>query len=235
MIVRADESSLLLITQPDHAALAARLMTHWVAGGLPQAPRRSSILHAIREHDNGWQEIDLRPLVSEAGQILDFVSAPIEVRQGIWPRGVGRLTTDPFAAALVAEHAIQIYSRFQSDAAWAGFFSTMAQLRDTHARTAGVTVTTVAEDYFFLRMADLISLAFCNGWAERQELGAYSFTLEGDVMVIAPDPFGGVAVRLEVPARRVPRTARWAASIEAAWRSSALETLRGEIRAQAVR
>ena len=73
MIVRQHDSSLLLITQPDHAALAARVMQHWVANGLPDHPHRSSILHAIAEHDNGWQEVDAAPLVDAAGRIADFV------------------------------------------------------------------------------------------------------------------------------------------------------------------
>jgi len=53
MIVRFDGSAQLLITQPDHAALAARIMRGWRANGFPDAPRHSVILHAIEEHDNG--------------------------------------------------------------------------------------------------------------------------------------------------------------------------------------
>ena len=67
MIVRQHDSWLLLITQPDHAALAARVMQHWVADGLPTHPLRSSIFHAIAQHDNGWQEVDASPLVDGAG------------------------------------------------------------------------------------------------------------------------------------------------------------------------
>ena len=65
---------------------------------LASRPRRDAILHAIAEHDNGWAEGDAAPSVNPAtGQIFDFISAPIAVRQGVWPRGVARLAGDPWA------------------------------------------------------------------------------------------------------------------------------------------
>ena len=77
MIVRSYASSCLLITQPDHAALAGRIMDVWATRGLRDAPQRASILRAVSEHDVGWREVDSAPLVDEAnGQILDFISAP---------------------------------------------------------------------------------------------------------------------------------------------------------------
>ena len=61
-------------------------MEHSVA--LSGRPRRDSILHAIGEHDNGWAEADGSPTVDpESGDVMDFVSAPLSVRHGVWPRG----------------------------------------------------------------------------------------------------------------------------------------------------
>src|SRR5215213_8305992 len=98
MIVRRDPTHLLLITQPDHAALAAAVMDAW-RHPLPDAPVRDVVLLATREHDNGWYEEDAAPLVDETtGRILDFMTAPDSVRQGIWPRAVERLGSTPYAA-----------------------------------------------------------------------------------------------------------------------------------------
>ena len=110
MIVRTEHDGVIPITQPDHAHLSGRIMEHCVP--LRASPRRASILRAIREHDNGWTEEDAAPTIDPAtGRIADFVNIPLHVRHGVWPRGVARLADDPWAAALVAQHAITVYGR----------------------------------------------------------------------------------------------------------------------------
>src|SRR3954453_21006754 len=119
MIIQPGGSTQLLITQPDHAALAAAIVRQWTSGEFEESPRRSDILRAIAEHDNGWREVDAAPLVDRAtGRILDFIHAPDAVRQGVWPRGVERLAGTPYVAALVAQHAIEIYSGYKDDPGW---------------------------------------------------------------------------------------------------------------------
>lgn len=204
MIIRPSGSSQLLITQPDHAALAARLMQHWSADGLPDSPRRPTILLAIREHDNGWREVDRSPIVDEAtGRILDFVNAPEDVRRAVWPRGVGRLAHTPYAAALVAQHALHIYRRYRTAPAWSSFFGEMEAARARHLEaTSGATLDELLRDYFFLRIGDLASLTFCNGWTDAQSDDAgYTIRLEGSRLMVTPDPFAGRRVPLEVAAR----------------------------------
>src|SRR5688572_26859133 len=101
MIIRVTPSSQLLITQPDHAVLAGAIMRRWRADGLPGAARRDSILLAVEQHDNGWEEVDAAPLVeNNGGGLLDFVATPDPVKQNVWPRGVERLAAAPHAAAL---------------------------------------------------------------------------------------------------------------------------------------
>src|SRR5262245_58022953 len=112
MIIRRRDSSLLLITQPDHAALAARIMRHWVAEAFQDSPRHAGILAAVEAHDNGWLEVDAAPLVEAAsGKLVDFVDAPDEIKQGVWPRAVDGLRAEPYQAALVAQHAVHVYGR----------------------------------------------------------------------------------------------------------------------------
>lgn len=209
MIVRPNGASQLLITQPDHAALAARVMRRWRADGFTQAPRQAAILTAIEAHDNGWREVDASPIVDGGtGRILDFVSAPDEIRRQVWPRGVERLAATPYAAALVAQHALHIYRRYRTDPGWAQFFITLEAARDRQLRT---TVTLTLEDllreYCFLRIGDLVSLTFCNAWPDVQTDDAgsgYAIRLHGARLIVTPDPFEGREVPLEITARELP-------------------------------
>jgi hypothetical protein len=230
MIVRHDGDSLCLITQPDHAALARRIMERWMSDHLSDSPRRESILLAVGEHDNGWQPVDAAPIVLADGRIADFVSAPAAVRQGVWPRGVATLAADPYAAALVAQHAAFVYSRFESDPEWAAFFDDMRALRDRLRARAGVDADTLHRDYDFVRLGDLISLAFCNGWTDRHVHGGYTITGNGTTFVVEPDPFDGAGVALEIRARRLPNRA-YADDADAAraWRTAESVTVAGRV------
>jgi hypothetical protein len=201
MIVRSDPNRLLLITQPDHAHLAKRIMERCVP--LASHPRRDVILHAIHEHDNGWSEEDAAPSVNvSTGEIVDFVNARADVRHGVWTRGVARLVDTPWAAALVAQHAIVIYDRFHSDPEWARFFDTMRSARDSMVRAAGRAAEELSTDYEFVRLADLTSLTFCTGWTGDQRFGDWVVRLSG-TRVLTPDVFGGTEIPIEIAATEI--------------------------------
>ena len=108
MIVRQVDDRVQLITQPDHAQLARTIMEQCVP--LRARPRRDRILHAIAEDDNGWAEGDATPAVDpRTGQVVDFLNAPLAVRQGVWPRAVARLAKDPgrCAGRAACRHGLQ--------------------------------------------------------------------------------------------------------------------------------
>jgi hypothetical protein len=215
MIVRSADARLHLITQADHAALARRIMEYWEP--LVVAERRAPILLAVGDHDNGWREPDAAPVVdADSGRIHDFISAPADVRQGVWPRGVYRLANrDRWAAALVAHHAVFVYDRYRSDPAWSTFFTEMEAIRgELVGRKA---MDDLLADYRFVRIGDLISLVFCNRWNETQAYEGWTFdlrdagaptarTVRGGVdgrVEIAPDPFGGREVPMAIEAREI--------------------------------
>jgi Protein of unknown function (DUF3891) len=202
VIVRPLGERVQLITQPDHAHLARRVMEHCVP--LETRRRRHEILHAVGEHDNGWTEEDAAPRIDlTTGRIVDFVSAPAGIRQSVWPRGIARLAGDPWAAALVAQHAITVYDRFRSDGEWASFFADMASARDTMLRSSGLSLDDLLSDYVFVRLADLISLTFCVGWEDEQRFGEWTVRRLGDRVVVTPDAFGGAEIPIEINAREL--------------------------------
>src|SRR4051794_21674184 len=129
VIIRATKDHLLLIRQPDHAALSGAVIRAWQREAMVES-RRDDILLAVGEHDNGWQEEDAAPLVDpDSGLVLDFIGAPDAVRQRVWPRGISRLAASPYAAALVAQHAVTVYERYRSTPAWSAFFEEMETRR----------------------------------------------------------------------------------------------------------
>lgn len=229
MIVRIGADGIHLITQPDHAHLARRVMERCVP--LTTRLRRDAILHAIAEHDNGWAEEDAAPRVdTTTGQILDFVNAPANVRQAVWPRGVERLSRDPWAAALVAQHAITVYDRYRSEGEWTPFFSRMTVLRDEMLNASGSTLDELAPDYAFVRLADLLSLVFCTGWTDEQGFGGWTVRASGPNVVVAPDPFDGAVIPLEITAK-VIRHERYDSdhALRVALRQARATTLRGVV------
>ena len=232
MIVRAVRDGVQLITQPDHAHLARTIMEHCVA--LAARPRRAAILQAIGEHDNGWAEEDAAPTVNpETGQVADFVGVRLSVRHAVWPRGVARLADDPWAAALVAQHALTVYDRFRSEAEWTPFFDTMAAARDAMLRASGLSLDDLATDYPFVRLADLISLTFCTGWRDEQRFGDWTVQLAGTRVIVTPDAFGGAEISIEINAREIRNQPyRSDEELRHALSDAKATTLRGEVAGQ---
>ncbi|HZI80205.1 MAG TPA: DUF3891 family protein [Vicinamibacterales bacterium] len=221
----------LLITQPDHAALAATIMRGWESGGLPESPRHVAIMLAIQAHDNGWQEADAEPCLDPAtGRVLDFVHVPEDVRHAVWKRGVGRLTGEPYAAALVAQHAVHIYRRMRQQPGWRQFFVDMTAARDEHLTASHETVETLQREYAFLRLADLASLTFCgvDTGGQAHEMG-YDITLEGTRLLVSPDPFKGATFDISIEGRELASAFASVADARAAWQAAPRRRLSGVV------
>lgn len=229
MIVRPVPHGVQLITQPDHAQLARTIMDHCVP--LRSRPRRGAILHAIAEHDNGWAEEDAAPTVNPAtGNVADFITVALSVRHAVWPRGIARLAGDPWAAALVAQHALTVYDRFRGDSAWRSFFAGMAEARDAWLRVRGRPLDELSADYPFLRLADLISLAFCTGSTDAQTFGEWTVRLSGTRVAVTPDPFGGTTVPVAISARIIHQQSFGSDDeLQDALRHASSTILRGEV------
>jgi hypothetical protein len=229
VIVRSVHNGLQLVTQPDHARLACRIMEHCPALGA--LPRRRAILHAIAEHDNGWTDLDAAPGVNpETGAVVDFVTALVGVRQAVWPRAIARLAEHPWAAALVAQHALIAYDRFRSDVEWAPFFAEMTAARDTLLGASGRPLDDLVADYRFVRLADLISLAFCTGRPEELRFDEWTIQLSGTRIVVTPDAFGGATIPIAIAARGIRnRSFRSDAELRGALTEGITTTLRGDV------
>lgn len=233
MIIRRLGSTDLLISQPEHAALAARIMRQWHSDHFPDSPRKASILRAIEEHDSGWLELDETLVVDEAtGQLLDFMELSDELKRETSSLGIERLASDPYAAALVAQHRLHVYRRYADHPEWRGFFETMRTARDSYlGASSEASLPVLLRDYTFVRAGDLASLAFCNQWTEvdADECG-YSMHLQGTSLVLTPDPFNGETVEIAIDAREIGHQPfASAADARCAVASAKVVTLKGQV------
>lgn len=237
MIVRDDGASFLLITQPDHARLARDIVSAIRTEPALETAARDTVLFATLEHDNGWLEVDAAPTIDpSSGRPSDFINGPAQVKHELWPRGIRRAAhTDPRAGALVAEHALTVYNYRAAEPDWQAFFGSITALRDDLLRqikaAEGPARHAFAEQYRCVRLGDVFSLQFCNGWTDPHDTFGYRATLEQNHLLVAPDPFGGAVVPLRVMARRIPAR-RYAsdADLRAAMAESVPEFLEGDVR-----
>ena len=206
MIIRRLESSIQLITQSHHAKLAAFIINNWDIDHFPSSPHKESILHAIEKHDDGWNEIDESVVVDEStGELVDFINVSDELKRYTSLHGIELLASDPYAAALVAQHRLNVYKRNNDKADWKSFFTEVRETRDAYLQAAGsVSHEELIRDYNLLRAGDLASLTFCNNWLKAEPDGCgYSMHLEGISLIIIPDPYSGKTIDIEVEMREI--------------------------------
>jgi hypothetical protein len=203
VIIRPQHGSLLFMTQPDHAAAAADLVQHF--DGFRSNPRRAEIHLAVREHDSGWHELDRDLVFDGHGKAHDFISVPEPLKQSVWPAAIEQVApTSPYAASLIAEHAIFVYSANRGKREWDTFFDSMETRRADLLARAGVPLETLRSDYPFLGVADLISLSFCHGWETPRERFGRTVVCEGAAVTVTPSLLPEAPVPVRVRMRRIP-------------------------------
>lgn len=207
MIVYGEETSWLVVTQPDHAHFAGELLALWRGDGLPEHPRRDDILFAAREHDNGWREADAAPRWDgERGRPHDFLSMPWGDRVAIWERGTARFAgSRPYAALLIVRHAWNLH-RSHPAPERAELLSYLEELQEGLLGEVEGGEAELAADYRFVDLADSISLTACSHWREPFEHAGVRGRFMDGTMCLDPFPLAG-ATTFTVPCRRIPRRA----------------------------
>jgi hypothetical protein len=202
MIVVRWDGELLLVTQPDHAHFASRLLALRRDDGLAGHPRRDEILLAVREHDNGWREADAAPRVDERSRPLDFREAPAPLRQEVWLRGVARYAErQPYAALLIAEHARRLHAGHEG-AGWAEFRTRLGQFQEDLQARSGSLSQSLESDYGLLEWADAAALAALGVWPAF-DLARGRGENRADGLHLRPFPLAG-STHFEIACRRIP-------------------------------
>ena len=205
MILADDPNArrLRAITQNDHAHFSAELISLWRHPILVDHPRRSEILFAIREHDNGWREADSAPSCDPEGRPHDFLSLPETRRQELWQRGVRRfLTEHPWSSALILEHARHLH-RHREDAVYSEILLEWQEMQAALLEDVGLGEEQMRTDYAWLELGDALSLALSSRWHRRIELHGFVADVEGDLLRLDPFPLAG-ATTFRIPCRWIP-------------------------------
>lgn len=205
MIVTPQGQSLRMITQNDHAHFSAEILALWVTDGLPEHLRRRELIFAAREHDNGWRETDSAPFCDrESGRPHDFMNLPSEERWKIWQRGPRRFASrEPYASLLINRHAQTLYEDHQKDPAWADVFKAWRQLEEELLEETAISQEEVADDYRWIDLTDLFSLAACAGWTRSIERYGFRMRARGETLAVDPFPLAG-STTFQVRCREIP-------------------------------
>jgi hypothetical protein len=79
----------------------------------------------------------------------------------------------------------------------------MTALRDEHLARAGGELKALVRDYVYVRLGDLLSLAFCTRAREPVSLGPWTIRLDGARLHVSPNPFV-MDVTFAIEAREIP-------------------------------
>ncbi|WP_462136970.1 DUF3891 family protein [Candidatus Mycalebacterium sp.] len=159
----------LLFTQDDHARLSAEIMSLWGGGFFFPSPP-DDLLFAISEHDCGWKEADLSPVLNPDGVPESFTEVPPQKQCDIWRRSFNAHSNSrPEACALIALHFKKFNDRVLSrgDNKWSPALG--REIDEFVARALGVESTEavparVERDLRLLQTGDALSLVLCHGW-----------------------------------------------------------------------
>jgi hypothetical protein len=209
MIVVAAGPRLRLVTQRDHAHLAAELLSLFPA--LADEPRRAALLRATRRHDDGWQGVDAAPPVDEEGRPHDFLGLPWSFRSEIWDRGTSLPDVDDETALLIAEHALALHREHRGREGPGGRLVELLEARreQVRERLGQAASHQVSLLYPWLGAADLLSLIVVNGWKGRTfeldmpaDRAPRRARLEPRGLLLDPFPLAG-STTLHYPERRI--------------------------------
>ncbi|MEM7008726.1 MAG: DUF3891 family protein [Thermodesulfobacteriota bacterium] len=176
MIRRENNGGWILITQHDHAELAARIMSHWGNEQFAAPEPYDAVLFAVNEHDSGWKKWDSKPKINpETGFPANFTEMSFEDQGDIWRRCYKPYSsTEPYASCLVALH----FSKFarnnlRKESGNEVSHALYKEFKKFVAKELNLTFSNgnlqnipreVIKNLKLLQIGDILSLTLCHGW-----------------------------------------------------------------------
>jgi hypothetical protein len=165
----------LVIGQPAHAWVSGQLARAWGSEAFPAPSPREPVCLAAEQHDVGWADADLAPLIGATGRPLSFIEYPRDEHVAIWRDAARRLLAQSrYAALLVSLHGTSLYERIDPDGyepdVAAAIREYVAGQRALQARlAAGLDPAEVDRNRRLILAWDRLSLALCLGSATTLE------------------------------------------------------------------
>ena len=99
-----------LISQVEHARVAAELATDWGSAAVECYPRADVVLPTVLHHDDGWAEWEAQPTIDPAtGKPRADTEMPNDEAHNIWRRSIERVGPwGPLAQFMVARHFMRL-------------------------------------------------------------------------------------------------------------------------------
>lgn len=212
----------LLVTQPDHAALAGALAARFAAPGFPEID--AGISRAIEIHDSGWSifppEADPKftPHLDRSGKPISFLEVDPSDFLLAWSRSINN------AEDVCAAGGYIVSSHFCALAEWRldgvrdtpentqrlrAFLQSETARQERLQRLAARSREQLRDLLLVLQFCDLLSLYLCCGATDAVELpqefaaGKVRVGREDQAVLLHPSPFGNTeGVSLGVRAQR---------------------------------
>ena len=208
MICKRLEHGWEVITQRNHALLSAEMLVDWKVENRP-APW-SQLLNACAQHDHGWMEEHLDPLLDEKGEPLDFLCLPFEVSLEIAGRNLRSAEAQSrWCAILVCRHIEYLFCG-KDDQPARDSLAGLVRQRQAWMKELKVDSGRVEELYELLRWADTFSLLVCcppSDFTRSLELVAqgvaYQARGEGTEWTLSPWPYRCSELHLAYETRRL--------------------------------
>ncbi len=184
MLITPHEGSLLLVFQHDHALLAGRLASAWRVEFIAHHDRRGEVIEAVAHHDAGWQEADARGVFdTSTGRPVSFLSLPLKAYPPIWGSSTEQAARrGPLAGYLVARHSAALAGMGRPSEIDPEGQAAIQDFKEEADRTIArlaegissppisppfpLADTALENDFRFLQLNDILSLALCGGHAE---------------------------------------------------------------------
>lgn len=225
MIVRND----LVIGQPAHAWVTSQIARAWGNASYPAATPLEPVCLAAVQHDSGWAEVDLAPLLNpETGRPRTFLQMPRAEHLRIWRTSPARVMAQcRYAALIISRHGTSLYDKVDPAPSEAEMIA--AHLAEQHALqaelSAGLDMEEVARNGALLKTWDRISLALCH-WELPARVGDFTLAEDGAVVRLGPWPFSADRVEILCEGRELPGTFASEAELRAAFDAAPAVALR---------
>jgi hypothetical protein len=188
----------LVVGQPAHAWVSGQLARAWGNDAFPAPSPREPFCLAAEQHDVGWADADLAPLLGDDGRPLSFMEVPRLAHVAIWRGAAERLLAQSrYAALLVSLHGTSLYERVAvTPATESAIGSYLAEQRALQERLVdGLDPGEVDRNRRLLLALDRLSLFLCYG--------------SGSELEDVPGAAGAVTLRLEPVGERRFTLAPW--------------------------
>jgi hypothetical protein len=165
----------LIIGQPAHAWVSGQLARAWGNHAFPAPEPREPVCLAAEQHDVGWADADLAPLLGDGGRPRSFLEYPRAEHVAIWRDAPRRLLAQSrYAALLVSLHGTSLYARIDPDSYDPDVADAIrAYVADQRALQAGLSAgldpAEVDRNRRLILAWDRLSLALCHGNATTLE------------------------------------------------------------------